>query len=203
LETYLAAAYWGPRQEPVEACACRADKFFTLLSQVSEYFDGWRPLGRSRPEAMRATPIDQSTDALVDLFMKGRNRRDVGGEVIDDLGYRISVWNGRDHEEVSSLTMKCGLYSTVTGLSNAVVLKLPIRFDTTSVNQIRQVTIALAQAWDPDWAIIASRSKLDLQADAGPFLDRALYVNSSMSAPCDLPVNVVKQELKHGQLLLS
>ncbi|MCP2089638.1 hypothetical protein PQR68_29830 [Paraburkholderia agricolaris] len=202
METYLAAAYWGPRREPVDACACRAGQFFISLSQVSEYLKGWRPLGRSRSEATQAVPIDLSTDALAELFMKGRNRRDVGGEVIDELGYRISVWNGGGDEEASSLTMKCGLYSAVAGLSNAIVLKLPSRFDTTSFDQVRQVATALAQAWNPDWAIIASRSALDLHADAGPFLDRALYVNSSMKVPDDIPKNSLKQELEHGHLFL-
>ena len=203
MDTYLAAAYWGPRMEPVEACASRAATFLTALSQVSEYFQGWRPLGRSRSEAIRATPIDLSTNALTELFMRGRNRRDVGGDAIEQLGFRISVWNGKGDEEVSSLTMKCGLYSTVAGLSNAIVLKLPTRFDVNSAEQARQLTVALSQAWDPDWAIVASQSKVNQQSGAGPFLDKALYVRSSIKVPNVLLGTAQPQKLEEGLLFLA
>lgn len=204
LDTYLAAAYWGPRRETVEDCARRASVFLALLSQASDYFTGWRPLGRVRPVAAKAEPIGQSQDALIELFLKGRNRRDIDGDVIDELGFRISVWNGRSDEEAASLVMNCGLYSPVSGLSNAIVLKLPPCFETTiSESQVRQVTTTLAEAWDPDWAFFSSRSRFNIERDRGPFLDRALYVRSSTSSPRDLPVNVVNQEVAHGHLFVS
>lgn len=203
LETYLAAAYWGPRMEPVEACASRAATFLTDLSQVSDYLRGWRPLGRSRSEAIRATPIDLSANALTELFTRGMNRRDVGGDVIEELGFRISVWNGKGDGEVSFLTMKCGLYSTVAGLSNAIVLKLPTRFDVNSAEQTGKLAVALSRAWDPDWAIVASQSKVSQQSGTGPFLDRALYLRSSINVPDYLLDTAQPQKLEEGLLFLA
>lgn len=203
METYLAAAYWGPRREPVEACAARAVTFLTTLSQVSECFRGWRPLGRSRSDAIRTPPIDLSISGLVKLFMMGRNRRDVGGAPIEDLGFRISVWNGKGDEEVSSLTMKCGLYSTVSGLSNAIVLKLPTRFGIDSTEHVKQLIVALGHAWDPDWAIVASQSNINRQSGAGPFLDKTLYVRASITVPINLRDAVQPQGVEEGLLFLA
>jgi hypothetical protein len=170
---------------------------------VSSSFSEWRLLGRSRSDAARATPINTSAAGLVELFLKGRNRRDVDDEVIDELGYRISVWNGNSDEYVSSLTMKCGLYSTVDGLSNAVVLKLPPRFESMPMNRVRLIVLALVQSWDPDWAIVASRSRLEAEAEGMPFLDRALYVKSSMNIPEGCSQKAVRQELGGGNLFLA
>lgn len=203
METYLAAAYWAPRKESVEECASRAVKFLTALSQMSDYFHGWRSLSRSRSEAIRAIPIDLSTRALTELFLKGRNRRDIGDDVIDELGFRISVWNGKGDSEVSSLTMKCGLYSTFAGLYNAIVLKIPPQFDLSSIEKNTQLIIALWQAWDPDWAIVASQSKVNQQDDLGQFLDKALYVRSSVDMPHNLLDTDRSEKLGEGLLFLS
>jgi len=200
--SYIAAAYWGPRMEPVEACASHAAVFLATLSQISEYFQGWRPQGRSRAEAMRTTPIGLSMDALTELFIKGRNRRDVGNDVMKELGFRIMVWNGRgNEEEASSLSMHCGLYSTVAGLSNAVVINLPKKFDANSTDQARQLIVALSKAWNPDWAIVALTSKKSQHF--GPFLDKALYVCSSVNVPSNLPDTARQETLEEGVLFLA
>lgn len=184
-------------------CASRAVTFLSDLSLVSEYFQDWRPLGRRRPEAVQATPVVLSVNAFVELFAKGQNRRDVGGDVINELGFRISVWNGRGDETASSLTMSCGIYSTVSGLSNAVVLKIPSQLDVNATNQVRQIILALSQAWEPDWAIVAAQTRVTQQAGAGPFLDRALYIRSSAKLPNDIPISAKRETLKDGLLLLA
>ena len=200
--TYFAAAYWGSRKETVEACAHRATVFFEAISQIAEYLKEWRQQGRSR--SIKTIPIENSTqNALIELFLKGQNRKDINNKVINDLGYRISLWNGGDTETASSLMLKCGLFSNVAGLSNAVVLELPARFDTNSVNQVRQLANSLISAWDPDWAIIASHSAQARHTDFGPFLDKALYLRSTMQLPQNISDTVLKSEKERGILLVS
>ena len=201
---YIAAAYWGPRRESVVDCACRASKFFASIYDTSEYLRGWRQQGKRLSVALETISVGVSTiEELVDLLMKGRNRKDVGGEAIDDLGYRISVWNGGDAKTASSLMIKCGLYSTVEGLSNAVVLKLPSRFDAQSNNQIRQLAVSFASAWDPDWVSIASHSARDEHGGLGPFLDRALYLKTPMQLTFDAPNLAQWEQLESSILFLS
>lgn len=204
MESYFAGAYWGPRKEGANSCAERAHAFLDALAGISELFGGWRPLGRSRERALRAKPLlIDSLDELSKLFVLGSNRKDIGGEVIDDLGFRLSVWNGGKEMLAASLTMKCGLYSTVPGLSNAVVLNLPQQFDIASEDKVRDLLQAFTEAWEPDWAIVTSQSARDRQADHGPYLDRAVYLSSTMPSPSGLPASTTKHALPAGTLYIA
>ena len=135
--------------------------------------------------------------------MRGRNRRDVEGEVIDELGFRISAWNRRNDDQLSSLTIKCGLHSTVPRLSNSVVLKLQTGFETTLQYQTRHAMIALVEGWDLDGAIMASRSALNHHGDASPFLDSALYLGSTVNAPTELLTTATRHKLSRGCVFFS
>ncbi|MEI7298199.1 Imm52 family immunity protein [Paraburkholderia tropica] len=202
METYFAAAYWGPRRETVENCAARTVAFLTALGQISVLFKGWRLQGRSKAEALRKQTIDeQSIDTLVSLLSKGRNKKDIGGGVIDELGFRVSMWNGGDDRTASSLMIGCGMYSTVERLSNAVVLQLPQQFDVESQDKLHKMMSAFALAWEPDWAIVSSQSARNRHVEQLPFLDRALYLDSKMTPPDSLK-GAQKQVLGHGMLFV-
>lgn len=204
LESYFAGAYWGPRRESPNDCAERAHSFLDALAEISGLFSGWRPVALSRAAATRARPLDiGSIDQLSKLFELGSNRKDIGGEVIDELGFRLAVWNGGKDMSAVSLSMKCGMYSTVAGLSNAVVLKLPQQFDVCSKEKIRDLLRAFAQAWEPDWAIITSQSARSRQADHSPYLDRGLYIRNSTPAPHGLPASATRHMLAGGILYVA
>lgn len=174
------AAYWGPRMESAEECAGRASMFLESLSSLSDDFRGWRLPERSRADAFLNSPLVWDARRLEELFLKGRNRRDIGGESIDELGFRISVWNGKSGDETASLTMKCGLYSDVPGVSNVVLIKIPPRFDVHSTAQITLLLDSVIMAWSPEWAVVASQSSMTEHADQHrPFLDQALYISTS------------------------
>lgn len=201
METYFAAAYWGPRRETVEGCAVRVRAFLTALAGISEIFRGWRLQGRSRADALCKEAIDeQGVDAMVSLLMKGRNRKDFNGDIIDELGYRISMWNGGGTETASSLMMGCGMCATAMSLSNAVVLNLPQRFDVHSPDGLRNVMSAFALTWDPDWAIVSSQSARNRYVEQVPFLDQALYLDSNIKPPDELTVSTTRQALGRGFL---
>lgn len=189
--------------ESAVECASRASAFVKNLSDVSEFFRGWRLPGHSRAEATRNQPFSSDVSSLEALFIKGMNRRDIDDELIDELGFRISAWNGMAGEETSSLTMKCGMYSNVAGLSNAVVLKIPPKFDVNSVGTVEQLIDLLVRAWSPDWAVVASQSSMMERADQeGPFLDRALYLSSSFKRIDPLFAGAKQSPLNDGVILV-
>ncbi|WP_197090423.1 Imm52 family immunity protein [Cupriavidus basilensis] len=116
MESFYSAAYWGARQESVESCAARTQRLLAAIEIVSPDFSCWRKRGRSKKDALASERITaDSLEAFVSLLSKGGNRRDIGGDVIDELGYSMSAWNGGDKENVSGLSIKCGLYSCVGG----------------------------------------------------------------------------------------
>jgi hypothetical protein len=109
IETYYAAAYWGPRQESAEDCACRAQVFFQAMALCDPFFGRWFKPPRSRKQA--PPPLSLEVPSLRELFAQGRTRNDEGG-IIEDLGFRIIVdngtWPGTRQREFSSLSIKCG-----------------------------------------------------------------------------------------------
>ena len=203
METKLAAAYWGPRMESAVECARRASAFVEDLSNLSEFFRGWRLPARSRAEATRNQPFSSDVSSLEALFLKGTNRRDIDGELIEELGFRISAWNGMGGEETSSLAMKCGMYSNVPGVSNAIVLKIPAKFDVDSDGTAELVVDLLVRAWNPDWAVVASQASMIERADKeGPFLDRALYLSSPFKCMGSVFTGAKQSPLNDGVILV-
>src|SRR5215469_965301 len=85
---------WGARREDILKCASRVARHFSALATTSENLAEWYPLGRRRkPKA--DNPVDVGSVAVLEaLLRRGANRKDVGREVIPELGFGISLWNG-------------------------------------------------------------------------------------------------------------
>ncbi|WP_157137826.1 Imm52 family immunity protein [Herbaspirillum lusitanum] len=201
METYLAAAYWGPRKESIEACAVRAENFFASLEFTSDLLKGWRRQGVRKSTASKTSPESLTTESLLGLLSSGRNRRDGDGSSIDNLGYRISLWNGGDTTTAASIMITCGLYAGTVGLSNAAVLRLPVKFDIFSRNCAEALMRNFILAWDPDWVVLASSSNL-ARIDTGPFLDQGVYIRASMYSEFVAPQKAIVRKLENGVLYL-
>ncbi|NDZ14829.1 Imm52 family immunity protein [Variovorax sp. WS11] len=203
MESFFACAYWGARREELTACVARTQQCLASLAQVSDDFSTWRAKGMTRKAALSNPPItSESLDVLKELFVKGLNHKDIGGEVIEHLGFEMGIWNGLSAHRVASLGICCGMHSTVSGLSNSVVLSLPMSFDVSSTEAVAKLMVALVGPWDPEWAVVFSRVARDAQQEHGPFLDRALYVRSGVELPPDLPLNAVARDLERGRLVM-
>jgi hypothetical protein len=151
-------AFWKPRRESIEQCADRLQAFMAELVQCDEVFASWYQLGRSRKDALRRKIDVHDRRTLLTLLNKGRNRRDYGGEVIEDLGFRVGLWNGGPEERMVGLSIGCGLYSKVFGLgANSVVLGFPEELgalaDASKTSRVLAIT---ARCWEPDWAGVFS-----------------------------------------------
>jgi hypothetical protein len=77
--------------------------------------------------------------------------------VIEELGFRVTLWNGGSGKKTAGLSIKCGLYWTSptanAGMSNCVTLDLPEDLgDLKQVDRMSAMLAAIARAWEPDWA---------------------------------------------------
>ncbi|XXF79429.1 immunity 52 family protein [Myxococcaceae bacterium GXIMD 01537] len=155
-ETYFAGAYWGLRKESPEECARRLEQFLVSLPELDPAFAHWFQLGKSRKAALKR-PIHSNRSELARLVLSGRDR------TFEDLGFRISGWNGSsdDHDAIG-FNIHCGGYTDV--VYNTCVFDLPGRGPDASRVLTSSVLSGLVRrvvtAWEPDSAVATSSSHL-------------------------------------------
>jgi len=172
-------AYWGPRQESADQCAERLKASFSELAATSDVFASWYEKGRSRRDALKH-PVQP--DDLLTLVESGCSKRDSDKSVIEDLGFRVGVWNGESEERSASLSVRCGAHSQNPNLGNSVVLSLPeVLGDLAEKERALKALMAVVRAWEPDWAGIISHESADARpfTPGSPFVDWMIYLNLS------------------------
>ena len=206
MSDFFVGAYWSSRKESIEQCADRLRKFFVALTASDPFLATWLEKGRSRKQALEKTADIREQSYLLGLLDRGRNRRDVGGTVIEELGFRVGLWNGGNGEKAAGLSITCGLYWTSpnpnASLSNCVTLDLPEDLgELKQAERMSGVLAAVAQAWEPDWASVMSREAMNARAfDAKiPFVDWMVYVPRRIDSVLS-PSSVV--ELESGSLIV-
>ncbi|WBP93106.1 hypothetical protein O6072_18020 [Mycolicibacterium neoaurum] len=117
-------AYWNARADTVEDCAERASALLSALAPIDPLLTDWRDKAGSRRNALAQPLVTTNYDDLVHRLFAGRNRTDVGNEVIENLGYAVSWWNSRENRE-GGITLRLHLGVTSPHVSNSVVLNLP------------------------------------------------------------------------------
>jgi hypothetical protein len=162
-EDYYVGSYWGPRQETALECARRAELFFHMLARCDPTFAQWYRGGGGAPRELPGHPVRPEAKEWEQLFLRGRNRTDVGKKVIEDLGFREIVWNAK--KELTRLHLHCGEYSP-WGWGNSCWLdppkEGPVRERLLRAPVLAEVLTCMATAWDPDFAMATSDQMLDL-----------------------------------------
>ena len=173
-------AYWGPRQESVGQCADRLMACLERLRDCDEFFSQWFEKGKSRRDAL-ALPFDlRSKEKTLQLLESGRSKRDVDRTTIEDLGFRIDLWNGKASTRAAAISVRCGLYAENPHLRNSVVIDLPEDLGgLADKDHCAQVLKCVAETWEPDWAGVISRTSRNARSfnPALPFVDWMFYIN--------------------------
>src|SRR5947209_17211529 len=117
--SYYIGAYWGIRKETLEECTHRLAGFLMCLAECDPCFAHWFKKGASRKEAL-THEINPNIATLQTLLLAGRNRTDIGHKVIEELGFRVGLWNGaRNDAETTSLSIHCGSYAPRPGFNSS------------------------------------------------------------------------------------
>ena len=154
---FFLGAYWGPRREPLHGAAVRVSRLAESLAAAHDDFGTWCRKGRSRDSALSPVAL-ADTSAAAEALAAGQNRRDIGGDVLDELGYRLSVWNGRSPAVELSLT--CGAYVD-RPTANNVLLKFPPMDDADpAYGTALQIDVmrSVIEAFEPDWATFTTHA---------------------------------------------
>ena len=176
-------AAWGDRPEPVASCARRLVAWLDGMAGADPALAEWFLKGRTRASADRPVPRDDP-DAVEALLLGGRNRRDSGGEVIEELGFSIGLWNRQP--VAVGLRATVGGSAAAKGVRNSLALTLPpVSAESASLHQratAERVMAALVEAWDPQWASWYTLPLLDAQAP-GPHEPVVGWL-THLSEPC-------------------
>ncbi|MDM0064788.1 hypothetical protein QTH89_26470 [Variovorax sp. J22G21] len=71
-----------------------------------------------------------------------------------------------------------------------------------SAELVEKLVAALVAPWEPEWAVVCSSAVSTTRQTDGPFLHKALYLQSGMAFSPDLPSDTVMRDLGRGRLFL-
>jgi immunity protein 52 of polymorphic toxin system len=166
--SHIVGAYWGQRKESRQACASRISAFLQALAAQDAALSRWYRQLASRKEPLRELPHD--VDGLLPRL--GVNRADIGGEVMVELGFDFSAWNGWKADMQASLSVYCGAFSPFVG-NSAVVSFDPEASPTPDL--LQGILRAAVTAFDPDDGVVVSHATLSAQASPSILERPALF----------------------------
>ena len=171
MENVTLCAYWWDRKESVEQCANRVLRCLRDMGQCDPALARWFRKGRSRKEALQRE-VQITYDTVKELLLHGRNRRDIGAEVIEDLGFNIGLWNGGDDCQSVGFGVTCGGYAGNPAIWNRCVVDLPSEGPPQErllkVESLLCLMRAVVTNFDPSWAIVlpdSLRSRIEFLPD--------------------------------------
>ncbi len=165
-DSFVVGAYWGSRSEMPEGCAQRLNQLLAGLKSLDPVFAGWFAKGPSAgiDRTKNLSPAD-----INDLAMRGVNRRDLGASPIPALGVRIGVWNGgREGTTAVGISTRCGSFDESGGVPalNSLLISLPNQGPDAdrilNIEALEEMLEVVVRAYDPDWAVVASREHMKL-----------------------------------------
>ncbi|EPX63373.1 hypothetical protein D187_005779 [Cystobacter fuscus DSM 2262] len=108
--------------------------------------------------------VRQNVEEWEQLFLRGMNRTDATRKVMEDLGFRVAVWNAKTSER-TRIELHCGEYSPF-GPGNTCLFhpphEGPARERILSAPVLAGVLTSIATAWDPDFAMASSSEMVGL-----------------------------------------
>jgi hypothetical protein len=154
---FFLGAYWGPRSEALDGAAVRVSRLVESLAGVHHDFGTWCRKGRSSDSALAPVALTD-TSAAADVLAAGQNRRDIGAGALPELGYRISVWNGRS--DAVELSLTCGAFLNRPTANNVLLEFPPGDVADRSYGPALYVDVmrSVVESFEPDWATFTTHT---------------------------------------------
>jgi hypothetical protein len=203
---FFVGAYWAARKESIDQCADRLHRFFVDLAACDPTLATWYEKGRSHKQALEKQAEIRDSSYLLSLLDRGRHRRDVGRTVMEELGFRVGLWNGGSENKTAGLNITCGLYWTSpnpnASMSNCLTLDLPEDLgELKHAERMACVLAAIAREWEPDWAGVISRDAMSARAfnAKAPFVDWMVFIPRKIDG---VPAPSSVMQLENGSLIV-
>lgn len=205
---FYVGAYWGGRPESSTECAARLLDCFQCLAHAHPLLSAWYRKGRTKKEAESGSPIDVELGSLEKLLETGRQRTDIGGQPMPELGFSIGLWN---NNPVSvSFSAFCGADPDTPRIPNNCLVNLPALGESSRGLYGRgvamEIILALIASWEPDWATFSSHELRELQGDwqsTRRVAGWATYVADRSVFDVQLPDGVQVEDAGQGLLVTA
>jgi hypothetical protein len=164
-ESIYAGAYWTARGESLAACADRVWLLLTRIKEINPLFELWYPKKKSTQEPTNSSI--KTREEVQTMLSEKRNRRDDNGEIIEQLGFSFSAWNG-EHDESKGLEISTHLGGTSAWVKNNLVVRLPRGQYRLTEEQTQTLLKVIIDVSVPDYATISShqcRDKLQVKKE--------------------------------------
>lgn len=156
--------------------------------------------GKLLPEAPRSS-IDSTTAAQ--LMEQYRDRRDDTGEVIEDLGFTISLLSVSRSREWTDISMRCSSESSGGGPANNLIVSLPERGSAkarmVNVTTLKALLVAALETTDAQWGVVAHPRQM---SSVHPYVGWMTFLRVSLTEIPTLPELCVVEELRERGVLL-
>jgi hypothetical protein len=206
-ETYNACAYWGPRKEAPEECAWRTADFLSRLASCDPFLAHWYKSARSVKDSLKSPLTPRDLPTLTAAFKEGVNREGEG-PAFEELGFRVSLYNGGTSRAYAALNIRCGM-SVEAGANSCVLSPLKPGRDADRVLTapvLTAVVRSMVHPWEPDWAIATSTAQRVQEPDSAPFsLGWITYLSRRLGKvpPLPTPVSIEPIEDKGTLIVLT
>ena len=167
------------RRRDLEDCVDDAMALFLNLTEINGDIFRWKGQGKSKKAAIRNPYVDfTNRNTVRNLLLQGRNKTDFTGEYIEELGFRLSFWNGtEDPDLAANVSFSNGNYSKY--VSNVIHLEFPEFGDLSRNDQLAEQLIRIcANALDADSTILCRTSAFYDETRQKPFLDRGMFISN-------------------------
>ncbi len=193
---------WGPRKEALDQCADQLRRFLIDIGAVDPAFVAWQNVRRVGDKIH----FPPTSEQLRRLLAEGVNRKDIGNEIMPDLGFSVSLLADEDGTPMT-LGVHCGVYSPWN--RNVCSIVFPAEGEVADRVLQASVLVLLAKLvvrnWKPDYGVITSHqcSKLispkSFETEAGWIT----YLSPKSQNLTSIPAPAVIERLDHGQLIIS
>jgi hypothetical protein len=150
-------AYWSARAEDRDGAAGRVLVLLKALRESHKVFEVWFLTPSKKGAA--GHPLELSIEGIAKHLET--NRRDIGGAIMPELGFRIMLWNP------AGASLSCTIGVTNGYVKNAVALSYN-GSEPVDESTWKNVLQAVVTSMDPDEAGVATEEALARDTTASP-----------------------------------
>jgi hypothetical protein len=206
--TYHLNARWDARNEALSACATRFARMLQGLAAVHPNLADWRRKAHTLATAYKPfCTMPPSQTELEAILLRGRYFASASRELIADLGYSASTWNGLDDPQGLSLRLHVGAYSRRLYPNEVEIEGLRPGNALVDAAILKRVLLTLAECWDADWGVVETWAYEGLTVDANdkpllPYGGWLTYLSHELAQKVSPPRDVLAERTPDGGLFM-